>query len=87
MKFGITSSIIGLLSGFLLCLFYLALVLTWPARMLGLATVLGFAFVVILRRNGKPLQRWHLFAAWFVLGCALAAALLAILDIVFPPLT
>jgi len=55
--------------------------------MMGLATVLGFAFVVILRRNGKPIQRWHLFAAWFVLGCALAAALLAILDIVFPPLT
>jgi len=55
--------------------------------MLGLATVLGFAFVVTLGCNGKPLQRWHLFVAWFVLGCALAAALLAILDIVFPPLT
>ena len=85
MKLGLAPSLLGFLSGFLLSLFYLVLVLTWPLRTLGLAIILGLAFVVIVRR--EPLQRWHLIAGWFILGCGLASALLAILDLVFPPLT
>ena len=87
MKFGLAPSMLGFLSGFLLSLFYLVLVLTWPLRTLGLAIILGLAFVVIVRREAQPLQRWHLIAGWFILGCGLASALLAVLDLVFPPLT
>jgi|PlaIllAssembly_1097288.scaffolds.fasta_scaffold1293452_1 hypothetical protein len=87
MKPGLVHSIVGLLSGFVLSMFFLALVITWPIRTLGLAIILVFAFVVIMRRDDKPLQRWHFIAGWFILGCGLAAALLAILELVFPPLT
>ena len=87
MKSALVHSIVGFLSGFVLSMFFLALVITWPIRTLGLAIILVFAFVVIMRRDDKPLQRWHLIAGWFILGCGLAAALLAVLDLVFPPLT
>ncbi len=87
MKSRLAQSILGLSSGFLLCLFYMALVIAWPVRALGLALVLGFAFAAIVsRRDGSPL-RWQWMAGWFILGCSLAAALLALLDLVFKPLT
>ena len=87
MKPGLVHSIVGLLSGFVLSMFFLALVITWPIRTLGLAIILGFAFVVIVSCDDKSPQRWRLMAGWFILGCGLASALLAVLDLVFPPLT
>lgn len=87
MKSKVALSILGLLSGFLLSLFFMVLVITWPLRALGLALILGFAFVVVVSRNDKPGQRWQWMAGWFILGCGLASALLAILDLVFTPLT
>ena len=87
MKSGLVHSMVGLVSGFVLSMFFFVLVLTWPIRTCGLAVILGFAFVVIVRCDGKSLQRWRLMAGWFILGCGLASALLAALDLAFPPLT
>ncbi len=86
MKSNVVTSILGSLSGFVLTMFFLVLVLAWPMRILGLAFILGFAFLVILRRGDKPLQRWHLLAGWFILGSGIAAAVLAVLEMAFPPL-
>ena len=87
MKSTLVHSLTGFLLGFVSSMVLAALLLSWPLRTLALATVLILAFVIILRSNDRPLQGGSLRASWFVLGYGLFAALLAVLDLVFPPLT
>jgi methionine salvage enolase-phosphatase E1 len=80
-------SIAGFLLGFVTSMVVEILFLSWPIQTLGLAAVIVLAFIVIVRRDDKPLQRGYLIAGWFTLGYGIFSALLAILDLVFPPLT
>lgn len=80
-------AVAGCLSGFVASLFLSVLFLSSPIRALALAAVLGLAAIVTLRRGARPLQGGYLFVNWFSLGYALFSALLAALDLVFPPVT
>ena len=87
MKPRLVHSITGFLLGFVSSMLLSALLLRWPLRTLGLVSVLGLAFLMTLRRDDKPLQGGSLFASWFTLGYGVFSALLAVLDLAFPPLT
>lgn len=87
MKPGLAHSILGFLFGFLSSMFLSVLLLSWPLRTLGLVLVLCLAFLLTLRRSEKPVSGGYLFASWFTLGYGVFAALLAVLDLIFPPLT
>jgi uncharacterized membrane protein YjfL (UPF0719 family) len=87
MKTNLAPALLGFLSGGLASLFLSALFLAWPVRTLILALVLILAFGLIMRQRTQALSSASLAAAWFVLGYALAAALLVALDFIFPPLT
>jgi hypothetical protein len=59
----------------------------WPIRGLGLAAVLFLAFFLMNRGGDQPSKRGYLIARWFVAGYGLFSALLAVSDLIFPPLT
>jgi hypothetical protein len=83
----VISLIAGYALGFLTSMILSLLFLSWPIRTLGSVIVLGFAFLVIVWRGDKPLQKGRLSAGGFILGYGLFVAILAFLDIIFPPLT
>ena len=83
----VISLLAGCALGFLTSMILSLLFLSWPIRTLGLVIVLGVAFLVIVWRGDKPLHKGHLSAGGFILGYGLFAAILACLDILFPPLT
>ena len=82
-----TTIFAGFLFGFVLSMIVNALLLSWTARAFGLALVLCFAFLMMLRGSEDKRARAYLLSAWFVFGYALFAIALVLLDAIFPPIT
>jgi hypothetical protein len=81
------SFLAGASLGFIASLAVTLLFLSKPIRSFGSAIVLGLASFVIALRGVKPLASGHMRAAGFFLGYGLGVAIIAILDIIFPPIT
>jgi hypothetical protein len=82
----VISLLAGCAAGFLTSMFLSLLLLGWPIRAIWLAVVLGFAFFVIVWRGDKPFHMGYVRVGGFILGYGLFTAILAFLDIIFPPI-